>query len=114
MEQVVLKPYNLPEQLQILANDLPVQERPSVSDLFNQAYQEDPLPDTIFKATREGNSLKEITVAECKEQDGQVLYSGKRYVPEGDQLQLRLMHEHHDMALAEHPGQAKTCDVLDR
>ena len=70
MEQVVLKPHKLPEQLRTLANDLPVQERPSVSDLFNQAYQDDLLPDKILKAIREGNSLKEITVAECKEQDG--------------------------------------------
>jgi len=114
MEQVVLKPHNFPEQLRILANDLPVQERPSVSNHFNQAYQEDPLPDKILKAIREGNSLNEITVVECKEQDRQVWYRGKHYVPEGDQLQLRLIQEHHDTALAGHPGWAKTFDVLDR
>jgi len=34
MEQVVLKPHNLPEQLRISANDLPGQEVPSISELF--------------------------------------------------------------------------------
>jgi hypothetical protein len=43
-----------------------------------------------------------------------VWYRGKRDVPEGDQLQLRLIQEHHDTALAGHPGRAKTCDLLDR
>jgi len=114
MEQVVLKPHNLPEQLRILANDLPVQERSSISNLFNQAYQEDPLPDKILKAIKERDSLKEITVAECTEQYGQVWYRGKLYAPEEDQLRLRFIQEHHDTALAGHPGQAKTFGLLDR
>ena len=51
-------------------------------DLLNQAYLEDPLPDKILKAVRKGDSMNEITVAECTEQDGYVLYRGKSYVPE--------------------------------
>jgi len=114
MEQVVLKPHHLPEQLYILANDLPVQEQPLLFDLFNQAYQVDPLPEKILKAIREGGSLNEMTVAECVEEDGQVLYREKHYVPEGNELRLRLIQEHHDTALAGHPGRAKTYDLLDR
>jgi hypothetical protein len=36
------------------------------------------------------------------------------YVPEGDQLRLRLIQEHHDTVLAGHPGRAKSFDLLDR
>jgi len=114
MEQVVLKPHNLPEQLRISANDIPRQEYPSISDLFIQAYKDDPLPNKILKAISQGDSLKNITVAECTEQEGQMWYRGKRYVPKGDQLRLRLIQEHHNTALAGHPGQAKTFDLLDR
>jgi hypothetical protein len=57
--------------------------------------------------------MKHITVWECMEQEGQVWYKGKRYVPEGDQLSLRLIQEHHDTALAGHQGRAKTFDLLD-
>jgi len=114
MEQVVLKPQNLPEQLRISASEMPGQEVPSISDLFAQAYSDDPLPNRILEAMKHKDSLKEITVAECTEQEGQVWYRGKRYVPEGDQLRLRLIQEHHDTALAGHPGRAKTFDLLDR
>jgi hypothetical protein len=113
MEQVVLKPHNLPEQLRIAANNKPGQETPSISDVFVQAYMEDPLPNQILEAMRQGDSLKAITVGECTEREGQVWYRGKRYVPEGNQLQLGLIQEHHDTALAEHPGHAKTFDLLD-
>jgi len=42
-----------------------------------------------------------------------VLYQGKRYVPEGDELWLRLTQEHHNTALAGHTGRAKTFDLVD-
>jgi hypothetical protein len=113
IEQVVLKPYNLPEQMRILANDMPGQQVPSIADLFIQAYKDDPVPSKILEAIRQEGSLREITVAECTEQEGQVLYRGKHYVPEGDQLRLWLIQEHHDTALAGHPGRAKTLDLLD-
>jgi len=72
MEQVVFKPHNLPEQLRILANEMSEQEVPSISTLFAQAYSDDPLPNKILKAIRQGGSLRDITVAECTEQEGQL------------------------------------------
>jgi hypothetical protein len=104
MEQVVLKPQNLPEQLRISANGIPESPVPLISDLFIQAYRDNPLPNKILEAIRQGGSLKDITVAECTEQEGKVWYRGKCYVPEGEQLRLRLIKEHHDKALAGHPG----------
>jgi hypothetical protein len=114
MEQVVLKAYNLPEQLRISANDLPGQETSSISDLFVHGYMDDPLPYKILKAIRQGDSLKDITVAECTEQEGQVWFRGKRYVPQGNHLRLRLIQEYHGTILAGHPGRAKAFDLLDR
>jgi len=58
MKQVVLKPHNLPEQLRKLANDLSVQDAPLISDLFDKAYEEDPLPRKILHAIRGKDSLK--------------------------------------------------------
>jgi hypothetical protein len=78
MEQVVLKSHSLPEQLRILANEIPGQKVPSIPDLFAQACAKDPLVNEILKAIEQGASLKEITVAECTEQEGQVWYRGKR------------------------------------
>jgi hypothetical protein len=86
MKQVVLKPHNLPEELRISANDMPVKEVPLISDLLTQAYMDDPLSKKILEAIRQGGSLKDITVSECTEREGKIWYRGKCYVPEGDQL----------------------------
>jgi len=110
MEQVVLKPTNLPEQVRILASDLrkqcPVQEQ------LEEASKQDVLVAKILHAVRQGTLMREIMVAECSEVKGQLHYGGKRYVPEDPELQLPLIKEHHDTPLAGHPGRSKTFDLL--
>jgi len=69
---VVLKLQILPEQLELLADGSPTQNRPSMSDDFNPANETDPLPEKIFIAIRTNGSLNEITVAEFIEQNGKV------------------------------------------
>jgi len=112
MEQVVLKPENHPEQLPILANDL--RKECSVQEHLEEASKRDGLVGRILEAVRPGTSMKEITVAECSEQDGQLFYRGKQYVPEDPELQLRLIQDYHDTPLAGHPGRSKTFDLLSR
>jgi len=114
MEQVVLKLQNLLRELGLLADSPPAQGRPSISDLMTNAYETDPVPGKILEAIHTNGSMKDITIAECTEHDGIILYRGKYYVPESDQLWLWLMQEHHDTALAGHPGRAKRLDLLDR
>jgi hypothetical protein len=112
MEQVVLKPENLPEQLRILANDL--KEIHPINEQLENAMKEDDLAQRILEAVWKGISMKEITVALCSEQEGRLLYRGKQYVPEDPELQLRLIKEHHDTPVAGHPGRSKTFDLLSR
>jgi hypothetical protein len=112
MEQVVLKPENLPEQLGILANDL--KEIRPIQEQLEKATREDDLVQRILETVRKGTSIKEITVAECSEQDGRLFYRGKRYVPEDPELQLRLIKDHHNTPLAGDPGRSKTFDLLSR
>jgi len=86
MEHAVHKLQNLLEQLGLLADSPPMQNRASISDLFTQAYETHPLPGDILMAIRTNGSLKEITIMECTEHDGNVQYQGKHYVLEHDQL----------------------------
>jgi hypothetical protein len=74
MEQVVQKPENLPEQLRILANDL--RTECSGQEHLKEASKRDDLVGRIIEAVRQGTSMKENTVAECSEQDGQLFYRG--------------------------------------
>jgi hypothetical protein len=86
MEQVVLKPENVPKQLRILANEMNVEER-TIQQHWEDALGKDKLVMKILKALEKGESVREITIGECLEEDGQLRYRGKRYVPEDIQLQ---------------------------
>ena len=112
MEEVVLKPANLPEQLRILVNDL--WKECSVQEQLEETSERDTLVRRILSAVRQGTSMREITVAECSEVEGHLYYRGKRYVPKDPELQLRLIKENHDTRLAGHPGRSKTFDLLSR
>jgi hypothetical protein len=114
MDQEVLKPHNLAEQLCILGNCLSRQEYPSILALFDLPYQDDLLRYKILKAISEGDSLRESTVVKCTEHNWYVQYRKKRYVPKSNQICLRLIQEHHDTVLAGHPRRAKLFDLLDR
>ena len=114
MEQVVLKPQNLQKQLRSFADSLPVQGHPSVSDPMTKPYDIDPLPGKIFEAIQTKSALQGIMAAQCTEKKGRIRYRGSIYVPDNDELQLHIIQEHHDTALAGHPGWAKTFDLLDQ
>jgi hypothetical protein len=111
MEQVVLKPENLPKQLRILANKMRGQ---TIQQQLEEALEEDELVVRILEALKKGESVQEITIEECSEKDGQLYYRGRRYIPVDIQLQRRLIKEHHDTPLAGHPGRSKTFDLLSR
>jgi hypothetical protein len=112
MEQVVLKRQNLAEQLRILANDLT--KIGSMQEQLREASKQDNLRSRMLDAVRQGTSMREITVAECSEKEGQLYYQGRRYVPEDPELQLPLIKEYHDTPLTGHPGRSKMFDLLSR
>jgi hypothetical protein len=112
MEQVVLKPENRPKQLPILANDL--RTGGTIQEQLEEASKRDSPVGRVLDVVRQGTLMREIMVAECSEDNGQLYYRGKRYVPEDSELQLRLIKEHHDTPLAGNPGWSKTFDLLSR
>ena len=114
MDQVVLNPQNLPEQLCLLADGPPIQGLPSVSNLMPKAYGSNPLPEKILEAIQMNSGIQEITIAEWIEDERQIRYRGNLYVLEGDELRLHIIQEYHDTVLAGHPGRAKMFNFLDR
>jgi hypothetical protein len=69
MEQVVLKPGNLPEQLRIIVTDLKWED-PSRNQ-WREAYDGGYVARKAVNSEKHGTSMKEITVAECSENHGQ-------------------------------------------
>jgi len=65
MEQVVIKPQSLPEQLRFFADTSATQGRLSISDLITKAYVTDTVPGNTLKAIRAKETLREIPIVEC-------------------------------------------------
>ena len=89
-EQVVLKPQNLPEQFRMLADSPPAQGRPAIPDRMAMVYQTDRLPRDILETIRTNSGLQEITVVECTEENGWLMYWGRLYVPDSDSYAFAL------------------------
>lgn len=83
---------------------------PSISDLMTQKYETDPLRGKILEAIRTNSGLQEITIAEFTEEGGRIKYRGSLYIPDDDELSLRVIQEHHDTMLVGHLRCAKTFD----
>jgi len=49
-----------------------------------------------------------------KSETGYLLYSNRIYVPDANDLRLRVLRDHHDHPLAGHPGQTKTLKLISR
>jgi hypothetical protein len=111
---VVLKPQNLLAQLRLVADCSTPTTCPSLSNRFNNEYWADIFPEKMLEAIRVNGHLKKETIAECTEQNGRIQYRGKCYVPVDNQLWLRIIHNHHDSALARHQGTVKPFGLLER
>jgi len=125
----VLKPQNLSDlhrdgqmdavnSLQLLANDVLDARQPDagqIATLLAEAYLVDQFPGWILGLLRDGTrQCKEISLADCKERSGRLLYRDCIFVPDHTPLQLRLLQDHHDPPAMGHPGHAKTLELLAR
>ena len=129
--QALLKPANLkkPENgtlhacADVLQNDNEApndgipndDEEHSIDELFKQGFAADPFPARVLGMLRDGvRHTREISLAECREENGRLIYRNRIYVPSHDQLRLRILRSHHDPPAVGHPGRAKTLELIDR
>lgn len=119
--QVVLKLHNLDSRLlHFNATDEETAEETAdtvgtMQSLLDEGYKLDDLPRRVLKALHEGRTdSKLLPLGDCKNQGGYKWYQGRLYIPNYEQLKLRLMQSHHDAPSAGHPGRAKTLELLTR
>jgi hypothetical protein len=55
-----------------------------------------------------------IPLGLCEEDNGLLLYEGLIWVPDNDELRLRILHEHHEAQAAGHARRAKTLELVSR
>jgi hypothetical protein len=68
----------------------------------------------VNKLCRGVTQDSKIPLGLCEEDNGLLLYEGLIWVPDNDELQLRILHEHHDAQAAGHPGRSKTLELVTR
>ena len=56
--------------------------------------------------------LKQFPLAECSLREDRVYYWDRLFVPENDELKLKIFHLCHDSALAGHPGTVKLLEII--
>jgi len=83
--------------------------------LLEEAYQVYPFPERILRLLRDDvQQCKEISLADCKEKNGRLVYRDCIYVPDHMLLRLRLLQNQYDPPVIGHPGRTKTFELLSR
>ena len=114
-QQTVLKPRNLTLSATISTINPTTPAATTIEELFSLAYQEDPLPKDVLQQFREGRTRsKQLSLAECKEENGHLIYRDRVYIPDYLPLKLQLIKDHHDTPAGGHPGRSKTLELLGR
>jgi hypothetical protein len=72
--------------------------------------------ESVVKAVEElrQSPLKHLRSNEWSEEHGLILFRGKVYVPKNVNIRRKLVRLHHDTAVAGHPGQWKTIELVSR
>jgi transposase InsO family protein len=86
-----------------------------IAQLLDEGYQQDSTPDGILQALRKGAPRhSQITLAECTEVQGKLLYRKRIYIPDYNPLKAALLQACHESPVAGHPGRARTYDLVSR
>ena len=83
-----------------------VDDAKTITELFDDAYAIDPIPNDILDQLRRGQTCsKQLSLAECQKDDnGRLLYRKRVYVPDHMPLKLRLIRDFYETPAAGHPG----------
>jgi len=57
---------------------------------------------------------RKIALGLCEENNGFLMYDGLIWISDNDTLRLRILRDHHDAQATEHPGRARTLELVSR
>jgi hypothetical protein len=88
---------------------------PPIEVVIRQESQNDENVLSVMYAVEQGkNKHPFLQLSQCQVQEGILRYRDKIYVPDSDELRIRILQQHHDHPSAGHPGRAKTFELLSR
>lgn len=91
-------------------NDIPEIER-----LLQKGSLEDENVVSVLRALEQGKTRHPfLQLAQCRHENRLLYYRDKIYVPEFEDLRVKIIRQYHDNPSAGHPGRAKTFELLSR
>ncbi|KAH0358992.1 hypothetical protein KCU65_g10159, partial [Aureobasidium melanogenum] len=117
---VSLRPLALVRNLQLdpetrLDNDELRTKDIDTATLWKEAKDADKFEPQVLEMIRQNQRYtRHIQLADCREEQGNLLFQGRRYVPFHQHLRTRLIKESHDLPSVGHPGRAKTYELVTR
>jgi hypothetical protein len=75
-----------------------------LKEIKDGTARDEEMQDVITKLRNSEWKDSRVTLGLCQEQDGLLTYEGLLWVPNNDQLRLKLLHDHHDSLVAGIPG----------
>ena len=96
--------------MRLLADNLPpAGALPTLEEEMTQAYQNYPLVLEIFEALRIGAQRnRTLSLVDCRSVNNKLFYHDRLYVPDNEELRLRIIQGSHDTPAAGHPGRERT------
>jgi hypothetical protein len=85
-----------------------------LKEIKDGTVRDEEMQDVITKLRNGEWKDSRVTLGLCQEQDGLLTYEGLLWVPNNDQLRLKLLYDHHDSLVAGHPGRAKILELISR
>jgi hypothetical protein len=88
--------------------------RELLEEIRGKTAEDTEMQEVILKLWKGECRDSRVALGLCKERDRLLMYEGLIWIPNNDQLRLRLLYDHHDARVAGHPGRAKTSELLSR
>jgi hypothetical protein len=85
-----------------------------IVEIWEKTKLDKEIQEVVNKLRRGVTRDSKIPLGLCEEDNGLLLYEGLIWVPNNDELRLRILHEHHDAQAAGYPGRAKTLELVSR
>jgi hypothetical protein len=89
-------------------------DRELLEEIRGKTAEDPEVQAVILKLQKGERRDSRVALGLCEERDGLLMYGGLIWIPNNDQLRLRLLYDHHDALVAGHPGWAKTLELLSR
>ena len=100
--------------MHLLADNLPPPGAlPTLEEQMTKAYHNDPQVIEIFQALRTGAQRnRTLSLVDCRSVNNKLFYQDWLYVPDNEELCLRIIQGSHDTPAAGHPGRERTFELF--